>query len=153
MLHHPARLFRLLAIAEAVTWMLLLTGMFLKYVTGTTELGVRVGGGVHGLVFLAYCTVTVLVAVDHRWSAARTAAGLAAAIVPFATVPFERAVLRHGHLQGPWRLLQVAPATWTERLVGVALRRPVSSGLVVAAALVVVFSGLLMLGPPTQWAA
>ena len=150
---HPARLFRFLALAEAVTWTMLLTGMFLKYVTGTTELGVRLGGGVHGLVFLAYCAVTVLVAVDHRWSPGRTAAALASAVVPFATVPFERAVLRGGHLEGPWRLLEVPPATWTERLAAVALRRPVSSGLVVAVALVVVFSGLLVLGPPTQWAA
>ena len=35
----PRLLFRRLAFAEAVTWALLLTGMFLKYVTETTELG------------------------------------------------------------------------------------------------------------------
>ena len=51
----PATLFRRVAVAEAVTWALLLTGMFLKYVTETTELGVRVFGMVHGVVFIAYC--------------------------------------------------------------------------------------------------
>ena len=150
---YPARLFRVLSVAEAVTWTLLLTGMFLKYVTGTTEVGVRIGGGVHGFVFLAYCAVAVLVGVDHRWPVGRIAAGLASAVVPFATVPFERMVQRDGHLQGPWRLLEAAPLTWSERLVAVALRRPVTSGVVVGAGLVVVFSGLLVLGPPTQWAA
>ena len=51
-------LFRRVAIAEAITWALLLTGMFLKYVTETTELGVRVFGMVHGVVFIAYCLTT-----------------------------------------------------------------------------------------------
>ena len=61
-------LFRRLAIAEAVTWALLLIGMFLKYVTGTTELGVRVFGMVHGVVFIAYCLTAVFVGVNQRWS-------------------------------------------------------------------------------------
>jgi hypothetical protein len=34
----PRRLFRIVAVAEAITWAMLLTGMFLKYVTETTEL-------------------------------------------------------------------------------------------------------------------
>ena len=33
----PLLLFRRVAVAEAVTWALLLVGMVLKYVTGTTE--------------------------------------------------------------------------------------------------------------------
>ncbi len=62
------------AVAEAITWALLLTGMFLKYVTETTELGVQVFGMVHGVVFIAYCLVTVLVAIDQRWSLGRARA-------------------------------------------------------------------------------
>ena len=80
----PVLLFRRVAVAEAVTWALLLGGMVLKYVTDTTELGVRVFGMVHGVVFVAYCLVTLLVAVDQRWSASRTAprAGLRGAALP-----------------------------------------------------------------------
>ena len=74
----PLLLFRRVAIAEAVTWALLLTGMFLKYVTDTTELGVRIFGMVHGVVFIAYCLTTVVVAVDQRWSRGRLLLGLAA---------------------------------------------------------------------------
>ena len=66
----PKRLFSILAIAEAVTWTMLIIGMVLKYGTQTTELGVRIGGGVHGFVFLAYCVVTVLVATSERWGKA-----------------------------------------------------------------------------------
>ena len=73
--HDPAAaLPRGVAVAEAVTWALLLFGMFLKYVTETTELGVRVFGMLHGVVFIAYCLTTVVVAVDQRWSRGRAAA-------------------------------------------------------------------------------
>ncbi|QIK75170.1 DUF3817 domain-containing protein [Nocardioides piscis] len=98
----PRRLFRSLAVAEAITWALLLAGMFLKYVTGTTELGVRVFGMVHGVVFIAYCLTTVVVAADQRWSLSRTALGLAAAIPPFATLPFEVYAERRGLLGSAW---------------------------------------------------
>ena len=62
----PVLLFRRVAVAEAVTWALLLGGMVLKYVTDTTELGVRVFGMVHGVVFVAYCLVTCW----WRWTSA-----------------------------------------------------------------------------------
>ena len=78
----PARLFRTVAIAEAVTWTGLLVGMFLKYVTETTELGVRVFGMLHGVVFVAYVVTTVVVWVDRRWSAGRGLLALVAAVPP-----------------------------------------------------------------------
>jgi integral membrane protein len=98
----PRSLFRGLAISEAVTWALLLTGMFLKYVTETTELGVQVFGMVHGVVFIAYGLVTLLVAIDQRWSVGRLALGLVAAVPPFATLLFERYAERRGLLGDEW---------------------------------------------------
>ena len=85
----PLKTFRLVAIAEAVTWALLLTGMVLKY-TDVTDLGVRVFGMVHGVVFIAYCLTTVLVAVDQRWSRGRPLLTLLASIPPFFTVLSDR---------------------------------------------------------------
>ena len=76
--------------------------MFLKYVTETTELGVQVFGMVHGVVFIAYCLVTVLVAIDQRWSLGRLALGLVAAVPPFATLLFERYADRRGLLGDEW---------------------------------------------------
>ncbi len=143
----PRRLFRALAVAEAITWALLLTGMFLKYVTETTELGVRVFGMVHGVVFIAYCLVTVLVAVDQRWSLGRLVLGLAAAVPPFATLPFERYADRRGLLGDAWLSRPDSP-TAPQRAVCWLLehqRRAVGLGVVAVLAL----TGLaLLVGPP-----
>ncbi len=147
----PKRLYRTLAMAEAVTWTLLLVGMFLKYVSETTETGVRIGGGVHGFVFLSYCVVTLLVAVDRSWSTGRLAAGLASAFVPYLTVPFERSAERAGLLPESWRLRTGRPRSFAERPVALALRNPVLAGLGALLLLGLVFSGLLALGPPTEW--
>ena len=98
----PRHLFRSVAVAEAVTWALLLLGMFLKYVTQTTELGVRVFGMVHGVVFIAYCLVTVLLWVDQRWSFGRLVLGLVSAVPPFMTLWFERYADRRGLLGDAW---------------------------------------------------
>jgi integral membrane protein len=144
----PDRLFRRLAVTEAVTWALLLTGMFLKYVTDTTELGVRVFGMVHGVAFVAYCVTTVVVAVDQRWSFRRALASLACAVPPFATVPFDRYAERRGWLAGSWRLATEEPGGRLDAVVAWLVRNPlrgVLAGLVAVAAL----TGLaLVVGPP-----
>ncbi|MDT5152965.1 MAG: hypothetical protein QOI01_4698, partial [Mycobacterium sp.] len=47
--------FRLIAFAEAVTWVGLLIGMYFKYLgTPRTEVGVKIFGMAHGLVFIAF---------------------------------------------------------------------------------------------------
>ena len=144
----PLLLFRRVAIAEAVTWALLLTGMFLKYVTETTELGVRIGGMLHGVVFIAYCLTTVVVAVDQRWSARRTLLGLAASVPPFCTVLFDRYAEKRGALGTSWRLVATEPQGPVERPVAWLLRHPgrgALTGIVGVAALTGV---ALLVGPP-----
>ena len=144
----PLRLFRTVALAEAVTWALLLTGMFLKYVTETTELGVRLGGMVHGVVFVAFCVTTVVVAVDQRWSARRTLLALASAVPPFATVLMDRAAERRGWLGASWRLATDVPGRGPDRPVAWLLRNP-ARGLAAGVAAVAALTGLaLLVGPP-----
>ena len=144
----PLRLFRRVAIAEAVTWALLLSGMFLKYVTETTELGVRFGGMLHGVVFVAFCVTTVVVAVDQRWSARRTLLALASAVPPFATVLLDRAAERRGWLGRTWRLAHGVPERGVDRPVAWLLRNP-ARGLATAVAAVAALTGLaLLVGPP-----
>ncbi len=144
----PLTLFRRVAIAEAITWALLLTGMFLKYVTETTELGVRVFGMVHGVVFIAYCLVTVLVAVDQRWSLRLLVGGLVCAVPPFATLPFERYAERRGALGGSWRLGASEPAGPVDGLVAWLIRHP-ARGLAAGAVGVAALTGVaLLVGPP-----
>lgn len=147
----PRRLFRALALAEAVTWTLLILGMIAKYALGLGELGVRIGGSVHGFVFLAYCAVTVLVGIDGRWGAGRIALGLLSAVIPYATIPFERSVERRGLLGDRWRLRVERPGGAVEAAAALVLRRPVISALVILLAVALVFSVLVRLGPPTQW--
>ncbi|WP_148612013.1 DUF3817 domain-containing protein [Nocardioides rubriscoriae] len=143
----PQALFRRVAVAEAVTWALLLAGMFLKYVTDTTELGVRVAGPIHGVAFVAYCVTAVVVAVDQRWTLRRTALGLLSSIPPFVTVVFDLLAERRGAF-GPWRLTVDAPARAADRPVAWLLRNPVR-GLVVGLAAVAALTGLaLLVGPP-----
>lgn len=145
----PASLFRRVAVAEAVTWGLLLVGMFLKYVTETTDLGVSIFGMLHGVVFVAYAVVALLVAVDQRWGAGRALGALASAVPPFATVPFDLWLERRHPLDARWRLRESDPAGPVERAAAWVVRSPLrgaAAGVVVVAAL----TGLaLLVGPPT----
>jgi len=96
MLSSPVGRFRLLALAEAVSWAGLLIGMFFKYVLVNNELGVKVFGPVHGVVFVGYVLVTLMLA--HRWDRRTTIWALVASIPPFGTVVFERWAQRTGKL-------------------------------------------------------
>ena len=144
----PRDLYRRAAVAEAVTWALLLTGMFLKYVTDTTELGVQVFGMVHGVVFIGYCLVTVLLWVDQRWAFGRLVLGLASAVPPFATIPFERYAEGQGLLGPQWRLRRDRPTGALEGVAALVLRNPVR-GLAAGLVAVLALTGVaLLVGPP-----
>jgi integral membrane protein len=146
----PLHLFRRLAIAEAVTWALLLVGMFLKYVTGTTELGVRVFGMLHGVVFIAYCLAAVFVGVNQRWRFGTTVLALASAIPPFMTIWFDRRAERRGELDGPWRLAPggEAPSGGPERVQAWMLARPVAAAGAAVLAVGALTLLALLVGPP-----
>jgi integral membrane protein len=90
--------FRVVAIAEAASWMGLLAGMYVKHVLGTSEAGVQLFGPVHGAVFVAYLVVALLAARVLGWSRWTTALALAAAVPPLVTVWFERWATRTGRL-------------------------------------------------------
>jgi integral membrane protein len=145
----PLKTFRFVAIAEAITWALLLTGMVFKY-TDVTDLGVRIFGMVHGVVFIAYCLTTVLVAVDQRWSRGRSLLTLLASVPPFFTILADRSAERADVLGSSWRLVHEAPASTLDRVVSWLLRNPVRgaiAGLVAVAALTGV---ALLVGPPAS---
>ena len=93
-----SRAFRAVAVAEAVSWVLLLAGMFVKWVLRTSELGVQLAGPVHGAVFVAYVAVTLVAWRVLRWSPATALLALAASVPPLCTVWFERRASRTGRL-------------------------------------------------------
>lgn len=144
----PRSLFRAAAVAELVTWTLLIAGMVVKYGLDAGDWGVRIGGGVHGFVFLAYLVVTTVVAVNQRWSFGALVLGWASAVVPYATVPFEVAVARRGMLEGAWRRGAEGHAGFWDRLLFFVVRRPAVSIVVGVVAVALVFVALLAVGPP-----
>lgn len=145
----PRTLFRLVAIAEAVTWTLLIAGLVLRATTGWT-LGVTIGGGIHGFVFLAYAATALLVGIDRRWPASLVVLAVVTAVVPYATIPLEIVLRRRGRLAGDWRLELDANGDRTplDALVRWFLRRPAVLVVVAAVALVAIFTVLLLVGPP-----
>ena len=83
-------LFVIVAIAEAVSWAALLTGMVFKYLVVGNDIGVKIAGPIHGFLFMAYVAVTVVLAGLARWRWWVTLVALVCAVPPFATLGFER---------------------------------------------------------------
>jgi integral membrane protein len=146
----PLNLFRVLAVAEAISWTLLIGGLILRATAGL-DVAVSVGGGIHGFVFLSYAVTAVLVAKNQRWSAGPALLAIASAIVPYATIPTELWLHRTGRLDGPWRLAETddpRDRAWHDRLMRALLRRPWVLALLLAAAVIALFVVLLIVGPP-----
>ncbi|MBF4564772.1 DUF3817 domain-containing protein [Plantibacter sp. VKM Ac-2876] len=147
----PRRLFRLIAIAEAITWTLLIIGMILKYVTKTTDVGVSIGGALHGFVFLVYGATVLLIGINQRWPIGTILVGLASAVVPYATIPFDLWADRTGRLDGAWRREAGADPRdqrVLDRLTRWLVRHPILLVVVGGLVVVAVFTALLVVGPP-----
>jgi integral membrane protein len=146
----PKRLFRLLAIAEAITWTILITALIMRATLGL-DWAVLVGGSIHGFVFLAYAFVALLVGVNQRWPIGLIALGVLFAIVPYATIPFELWLIRRGRLEGDWRRETTehpSDGNWVNRMLRWFLARPVLLSVVAVLGIAAVFTVLLMIGPP-----
>ena len=150
MFRTPARLFRVLAIAEAITWTLLISALIARAV-GATPLLVTIAGGIHGFVFLAYAATAIVVAKNQRWSPGIAALAIGSAVVPYATIPTELYLHRTGRRDGAWRLTATQDPrdhTWHDRLMRTALNRPLVLAGVLVLAVVGLYVLLLIVGPP-----
>jgi integral membrane protein len=148
MFRTPKSLFRVLAFAEAVSWTLLITALVLRATLGWS-LAVTIGGGIHGFVFLSYGATAILVALNNRWKAGPTVLAVAAAIVPYATIPAELWLQRRGLLDGAWLTeADAGDARWYDGLLRWFLRRPWVLALLIALAVASLFVVLLLIGPP-----
>lgn len=150
MFRTPQTLFRTLAIAEVFSWTLLIGGLILRATTDWA-LGVTIGGGIHGFVFLSYGATVVLVSRNNRWKIGPTLAALASAIIPYATIPAEVILHKRGLLAGEWRLEATddpRDATWHDKLMRTMLRRPWILAALIVLLVVLIFVVLLVVGPP-----
>ncbi|MCC3295112.1 DUF3817 domain-containing protein [Arthrobacter sp. zg-Y411] len=145
----PRKLFRALAFAEAVTWTLLIAALVFKY-GFENESFTPIAGGLHGFVFLAYGVVTLFVWANQKWPVRTGILGLVTTVIPWATIPFEKSVDRRGLLDGGWRMAPGGekPTNAVDKVAAMVLRRPIAAGAVALVAVAVVFSVLLILGPP-----
>lgn len=149
----PKRLYLITSIAEAVTWTLLIAGMVAKYVFDYDKL-IFGFGLVHGTAFVAYAATALLVGLNQRWRPVQVAGAIAAAVVPYATIPVDRALERRGMLDGPWRTIATddpRDATTLDRALRWALRNPLLLAVVIVVGVVAIVSVLLQLGPPSEW--
>ncbi len=81
--------FRVIALAEAVSWVGLLIGMYFKYLgSPRTEVGVQVFGMAHGLIFIAFVVAGILVGTAVRWTVGTWLLVLLASVVPLCSVIF-----------------------------------------------------------------
>jgi integral membrane protein len=81
--------FRLVALLEAVSWVGLLVGMYFKYLGNPrTEIGVKVFGMAHGLIFVAFVVAGLLAGIAFRWAAGAWLLAVLASIVPLGSVIF-----------------------------------------------------------------
>lgn len=88
-LRSAAGWFRLIAFAEAVSWVGLLMGMYFKYLgSPQTEIGVKIFGPIHGGVFVAFVVAAVVVGVALKWRPATWLLALLGSIVPLGSVIF-----------------------------------------------------------------
>ena len=94
------KLFVTIALIEAITWTGLLIGMYLKYVSGITDLGVWLFGRLHGAAFLGYLVTCFVVGSRLRWPLWALLLAVLAAIPPLATWPLEWWYRRRGLLSG-----------------------------------------------------
>jgi len=147
----PRKLYKAFAFGEGVTWTLLISALIIRALVDSPPILLTVVGSIHGAVFLGYGVIASLVGVNNRWGLGRTVLAVALAIVPFATIPFERYVERSGKLDGAWRRTATADprdSHWFDRLYRWFLNRPALFVLVLLIAVAAIFITLITLGPP-----
>ena len=148
----PSMFYRTGAIAEAVTWTLLIGALVIRATTGFA-LGVTLAGGIHGFVFLAYSALAILTAINQRWGVGLGVLAVVTAVVPYATIPFDAWAQRTGRLEGTWRRDATGDPRderWFDRSVRWMLRHPLLLTALIALAVAALFTVLLALGPPTS---
>ena len=98
-------MFRIAAIAEAVGWTLLITGIVLKRtVFNGNNAPVAVSGRIHGTFFIVYIAACLVLYPSLRWSFGRALVAGLASVPPYGSLVMEqwegrRRLARHGRQQ------------------------------------------------------
>lgn len=149
----PKKLYRVVAVAEAITWTILISALIYRAVVGEENAGpvVTIGGSIHGFVFLTYGATAVLTAINQRWNPGLAVLAVATAVIPYATIPFDVWAHRTGKLEGDWRREATddpRDRRWFDRLVRWMLNHPYLLAVLILLAVIALFTVLLIIGPP-----
>lgn len=85
--------FRWLAIAEGISYLLLGITVPLKRIYNIPEPNFIVGS-IHGVLFIAYCIILLVLMIDLKWSFKKGFILFLASLIPFGTFWAERKYLR-----------------------------------------------------------
>jgi len=150
----PAALYRRIALAEMVTWTLLIIAMIARYGFDYDGGLFFIAGLSHGIIFITYCLTAIVVGLNLRWRAGTIILACVLALPPWATYPFDRWLEKRGKLEGPWRLDKTDDPRDNRALDRVLrwwLARPVLFFVTIVLGMAVLITTLLSIGPPTQW--
>lgn len=84
---------RFTAIAEGVSYLSFALTMPLKYIW-QIRLPNLIVGQIHGILFIAFCSLVIFAAYRFKWKARKTAILLISSIIPFGTFWSEKKYLR-----------------------------------------------------------
>jgi integral membrane protein len=150
----PKAILETFALIEMITWAVLITAIIARETIGLAPNIFFIAGATHGFAFIGYSVTAVLVAVNQRWPMARGATAVMLAIVPFATVPFEKYLEKRNQLDGEWRTEKSnnpLDKTKFDQLFRWFINHPVILVLSLVVFGIGLFSVLLWIGPPGQW--
>ena len=136
------------------TWGLLIAAIIARETIGVATNIFFIVGATHGFAFIGYAVTATLVAVNQRWPLSRGVVAVMLAIVPFATLPFDRYLEKKKLLEGAWRIDATndpRDKTRFDRLFRWYIERPLFLVLTLVVFVVALFAFLLWLGPPYQW--
>jgi integral membrane protein len=94
---YSLKTFRIVALAEATSFLLLLTASVVKR-TADAEIGVTILGPIHGLLFVTYIWIALGIRADQGWDARTTLLILLGAVLPFGGYVVDRWLVRRAAL-------------------------------------------------------
>lgn len=150
----PKSIFGTFALIEMITWAVLIIGLIARETIGVAPNVFFIAGATHGFAFIGYSATAVLVAVNQRWPLMRGASAVMLAIVPFATVPFEKYLEKRQLLEGEWRTEKSknpSDNSKFDQLFRWFINHPVILVLTLFVTVIGLFTFLLWLGPPSEW--
>lgn len=104
----PISRFRLVGFYEGLSFLLLLgIAMPVKYMLGYPLL-VKYLGWAHGVLFILYMYALLQVAVAHKWSVGKIAAGAVASLLPFGPFILDKKLLKNEQVSEKEKVTQAA---------------------------------------------